>query len=791
MPEYSAIYEDAVDRIQSVYHSCSKPEQKLLKDILTEMSIHGYSQTLEQVWLSDFKSIPVGIDQFLNDPEYLGQSNNFGKSVYPFWRQTFKNIFNAGNRYNEILLSGATRTGKSTSSVTIMAYMLYRLMLYRDPHEYFHKKAISKFTLGFANLTKELALSVCYREFNDTLKASPWFSERGSFTRSDRNFYYLPEGDKIEIVPASSGEQLLGKQVWCCLAETTVVCTENGDFKIKELVNNDSVAILQHGADPCIARSMLMRYVTETVVVWLSELDYLEGTPDHELMLSDGSYKEMQDLTLEDKLMSIEGEATAIQRLRHCHFTTPVPVYDMINMNPNHNFIVKVGGHRIVSHNCVIDEANFAKTGVKDINKAKAHMKSLYDTVNARISGTFRLGGEVYGKLITSSSKNQDNDYLSDHIETQIRAGNEHLYLVDEPQWKVLPPEMFSDESFHFTVGDRYKKGFVIPEENDDEEHRREYESQGYTVVEAPAELRKNFLADYDISLRDIAGISVAGAMGFITQEMVTPCIAQDRQNPFFEDVIVLGRKDDRELSEFFHLAAVPNELKNQQMNVHIDLAETKNRIGISGSCVAGNKVIENEEGRKLALPFIKQVFSVGIEAPRGEKMSYQKVVNFIVWLRQNYFNLGTISFDQFQSSFAMEVLEQQNFTTKKISLSRSMDPYIGIKNLLYDQRIELVKNQKQEDELISIQRVGASIELPIDEDGGHCDIAEALTGSAYTLISDHVSARPPARNLASIAAAVNTGRGARAANPMSSANTIPGRPSANQTRPVKFPKLR
>lgn len=657
MAEYSAIYEDAVDRIKSIYHSCSKAEQQLLRTILKEMSIHGYSQTLEQVWLSDFKAVPVGIDQFLDDPNYLGQTNNNGKNVYPFWRQTFRNIFNAGNRYNEILLSGATRIGKSTSATTIMAYMLYRLMLYKNPHEYFNKKSISKFTLGFANLTLQLATSVCYREFNDTMKESPWFMEHGYVTKSDRNFYYVPEGDKIEIIPASDGSQLLGKQVWAC----------------------------------------------------------------------------------------------------------------------------------------TIDEANFARSGVKDIEKAKLHMKNLYDTVNARISGTFIRNGEVYGKLITASSKNQDNDYLSTHIETQQRAGNIHLYIVDEPQWKVLPKTMFSDKVFHFTVGDRYKKGFVVPEENDDAEHLDEYRQQGYQVVEAPAEFRTKFVSDYDIALRDMAGISVTGAIGFITQEIITPCVAQDRPNPFFEDVIVLGTRDQGvEIGDYFHDELVPAELKNQQLNIHIDFAETRNRTGISGCCVCGNKVVETDEGKKVALPYLKQVFSVGIEAPRGDRQSFQKVVNFIIYLRQHYFNVGVVSTDLFQSSFVRETLEQQGFETKKVSISGSMEAFIGIKNLLIDQRIELVKNQLQEDELVSVQRVNNKIEIPIAEDGGHGDIAESLTGSAYTLIVDHVSARPPAKNLASIAAAVNTGRGRRTNNPMSSANTIVG--STNQPKPkypTRFPKLR
>lgn len=444
----------------------------------------------------------------------------------------------------------------------------------------------------------------------------------------------------------------------------------------------------------------------------------------------------------------------SIKRIVH---RDAIPVYDVYNVEPEHNFIVVGNTCSVVSHNCcAIDEANFARSGVKDINIAKARMKELYDTLNARVSGTFRIGGEVYGKMLTASSKNTDNDYLSDHIETQLNVNNKHLYLVDEPQWVILPESKFSDKKFHFTVGDRYKRGFVIPEEEDDEAHCEEYRSQGYQVIEAPAELRKNFLADYDIALRDIAGISVAGAMGFITQDMLSPCIAQDRVNPFYENILVIGTRSPSQIYEFFHEEVVPSELKHNRLNIHIDFGETRNRTGISGCCVCGTKIIENEEGKKVSMPFIKQVFSVAIEAPRGDRQSFQKVINFIVWLRQHHFNVGTITTDQYQSSFVRETLEQQNFETDKFSLSKSMDPFIGFKNLLIDQRIELVKNQQQEDEFVSIQRMGDVIVIPEDKGGGHGDTAESTVGASWSLITEQVTSRPPAKNVASIAAAVN-----------------------------------
>lgn len=616
-------YEETLRRIQGVYNSCSELEKKELHKIIEEVAAKGYSETLETLWLADFKEVPVSIDEFICNPYYLGKTNREGEAVYPYWRQTAHNIFGAGNRYSEIVLSGATRIGKTSTMTIILAYMLYRLMLYRNPHEYFKKKEVSRFTIAFANLTMELAQGVCYREFNDTLKECPFFNDHGTFSRSQRNFYYIPEGDKIEVIAGSDASMFLGRQVWAA----------------------------------------------------------------------------------------------------------------------------------------GIDECNFAKAGVKDIGIAKATMKKLYDTINARISGTFRLNGEVYGKMITSSSKNTDSDFLSDHIEQQLNSGNTALYLVDEPQWKILPKEMFSDEVFHFTVGDRYKRGFVIPEQDDDEEHRKEYESQGYTVIEAPAELRKNFLADYDVSLRDIAGISVVGSMGFIQQEIITPCVSITRHNPFFQDTIQIGKNDNKTIEEFFHVEVVPDAFKRARMDIHLDMAETSDRSGISGVCVDGNKIVEDIDGKKISRPMLKQVFQVGIEAPRGDRQSFQKVVNFLVWLRRQGFNIGKVSADQYQSSYMLETLELQGFDTAKVSVDRSEEPYIGLKNILFDQCIELVKHQVQENELVHLQRTGNKIDHPqTNPDGtkGSKDCSDALCGACWTLVTDHVQSNVPAKSVASAIRAMN-----------------------------------
>lgn len=298
-------YSEVIDRIQGIFVSCSLSEKRIFTKILEEVADKGYSQTLEQIWLKDFTEVPVSIDRFISDSKYLGETNDNGAMVYPFWKETLRKIFTEENSYYEILLSGATRIGKTSTAITCMAYMLYRLMIYRDPHTFFHKKSVSKFTVGFANLTKDLATGVGFREFQDTIKMSEWFNSKGKFTRSEQNFYYIPDGGKIEIIPASDAAHLLGKQLWCLTGDTKIVtsegiCTlESVSGKVVSLpqINTDSGDIVKCDATVCLTKT------TNTLIkITLEDGFTITGTPEHRLMLTNGTYKQMKDITPDDDI---------------------------------------------------------------------------------------------------------------------------------------------------------------------------------------------------------------------------------------------------------------------------------------------------------------------------------------------------------------------------------------------------------------------------------------------------------------------------------------------------------
>ena len=299
--------EDIIQRSQNIYSSCSAEEQHYLYQILQEFAENGESETYEKVWLADYIEIPVDIQTFLESDLFLGKVTRNGKGVYPYWKKVMTDIFSAGNKYDENIFTGATRIGKTSTAITCVAYMLYRLMCLRNPQEFFGIKEESKLSILFFNLTLELAKSVAFREFNDTLRASPWFNQNGTFTRSARDFYYVPNGNKIVISAGSDSSHALGQQVFCLLGSTKIL-TDRGWAKLEDLAGSKA-SIYQYSGNNELYLSKA--YVKQTgnaditMRIICEDGSVIEGTPDHKILMTDMTYKVLSDIKEGDDILDI------------------------------------------------------------------------------------------------------------------------------------------------------------------------------------------------------------------------------------------------------------------------------------------------------------------------------------------------------------------------------------------------------------------------------------------------------------------------------------------------------
>ena len=610
---------EIIARIRDIYRTSSSEEQSLFRTILQEFADTGYSDTYEKVWLADYKEIPVSKRKFLTDPYYLGPSNNNGQSIYPVWMDVMEELERTGNKYYEIVFTGATRTGKTSTAVSDCAYNLYKLMCLRNPQEYFNLKAITNISIFFFNLTVTLAQGVAFKEMMNTLKVSPWFMEHGHMTQSEENPIYIPEGGLITMKFGSDASQALGQATYCV----------------------------------------------------------------------------------------------------------------------------------------VFDECSFAAAGIKDVNKAKARMKAKYDTLVARVTGTFVKHGEVFGKLYVISSKNSDSDFMEEYVQTQKAAGNEHMYIFDKPQWEVWPASKYSsNRKFKVALGGKHTRSFVIPDNESDEASIADLRAQGYSILEVPEDNKKRFLADIDIALRDIAGVTVPGQLSFITQEQIDACISS-RRNPFYSDILTVGTKDSLTIEEFFHMNEIDPRLKSAPNFIHLDLSLNADRTGISMVCVSGVKDITDADGKVMALPNLVHIFTVTVQAPRGSNIAYDKILSFILWLRRQGFNIAGVSRDQFQSEYLGQLLDSKGFKESKLSLDRTPDGYLALRSVLTEQRIDLLHVELLENELIHLQRdaMTGKIDHTISNSK---DASDSLAGAVWNAILTNPGVAVPAKSVAAAIAAVN-----------------------------------
>lgn len=204
----------APERFQSVYNSLSPSEKEIMQQILKELGETGESETYEKVWLEDYEEIPVDIDTFLEDPEYLGKATNLGNQIYPFWREQLRKIFAGGDtEFEEIALTGAIGIGKTAIAVYAIAYLTYRLLCLKFPQRYFGFADTDEIAIFFFNATVALAQSVGYGRLHACLMESPWFLAHGTVAGSASNPYYVP-GKHIVIKAGSKASHGLGQQIF-------------------------------------------------------------------------------------------------------------------------------------------------------------------------------------------------------------------------------------------------------------------------------------------------------------------------------------------------------------------------------------------------------------------------------------------------------------------------------------------------------------------------------------------------------------------------------------------------
>lgn len=321
----SSLMSNALDEtlLDSIDNFTDKEYEVFIK-MLAEAT-EGQSSTFEEYSLVDYEEIPVSIEEFIINPEYIGRSTDNGKALYPYWKDLAVDIFKPGSKVQELALTGAIGTGKSTIALICLSYVLYKLLCLREPAKYYQLLEGSKIAIALFNISVNQVYGIGYDKLQSLLKKSPWFLRHGTLVgrSASRVMAMIASGEQvpdellsdltyhpgkdIHIVAGSQESNFTGYDVFCMTGDTEIL-TDTGYRKLEDI--DSKVRVYSQDDSGNIVLSDLVDIVktkdaTELVELVLGDDSLLRCTSDHLLRLSDGSYKKAIDITEDDDLMEV------------------------------------------------------------------------------------------------------------------------------------------------------------------------------------------------------------------------------------------------------------------------------------------------------------------------------------------------------------------------------------------------------------------------------------------------------------------------------------------------------
>ena len=299
-------------------------------------------------------------------------------------------------------------------------------------------------------------------------------------------------------------------------------------------------------------------------------------------------------------------------------------------------------------------------------------------------------------------------------------------------------PANDSDDKFTVFVGNEFKEPKIY-EENESPS----FEDIDYLIY-PPISYYDNFKMDILGSIMNYGGVTtIADAGVFKSPSLVNESMVLT--NPFNSNVIQLPfSKGDKHLMDFMDMSYF-NDIRHPECNrfIHIDVAFSSNtvdRYGIAaGYCTLVDTNIYqniNESNISLSEYFSKAEkmyyvdWALGIEPCPQQEIPLSKVRDFILYLIKNLnYPVACISADTFQSKQTLQDFEQEGYNTDSISLDRTRDPYLFLKQLIHNKQILLPKFNELKKELLQLRDNGKKIDHPIN---GSKDIGDAVAGCIW-----------------------------------------------------------
>ena len=345
--------------------------------------------------------------------------------------------------------------------------------------------------------------------------------------------------------------------------------------------------------------------------------------------------------------------------------------------------------------------------------KMKERVIEAYNATVIRFKTRFAPSGYSLGKLFVVSSKQDELSFIDTFIAE--RKESKEVLIFDIPLWEAKPKHNFSGVTFPIAIGDAFNPSKIISEEE-----VAQYVKNGYNIVRPPVEFKKEFQMDLVKSLRDIAGVTTAGARKFKlfpSEKLVIDCFDETKIDPVKVSTINIGLKDEVDLIWYLDISKIRLD-KTVSRCVHFDIAVSGDAASISMAGIKEWKEIDvlKPDGtyKKEVAPIIETDFTMRIKARDGDRIPLHKLRKLVLDLRGAGINIFRFSADLvLASEDTRQLLQAAGIETEYISLDKTNQPYYDFRNLVFEKRWVCHRRARLLFELKYLEQVDGKIDHP------------------------------------------------------------------------------
>lgn len=319
----------------------------------------------------------------------------------------------------------------------------------------------------------------------------------------------------------------------------------------------------------------------------------------------------------------------------------------------------------------LIDEVNFME-GEAD---PEGQANQIYNHARRRMENRFRRFGMSPGLACIVSSRKASTSFLEEHMKEM--RGNPFVHVSDYALWDVKGREFFSPTTFRVAIGDEYRKSKVLDTVDllaQTVTHSKPC-PPGQRYIDVPLDFYQDFMRDPDGALRDHGGIPTFGITPLIKRpESVYECEDGRLFHPFISEEIELPwDRPDVDLLQMVQWEKITRVVRGSRevrlhpeepRFIHVDLA-------LSGDC-AGIAMVHPYEyftfvkydplsGKRKEefRPKVCVDFMLRVVPTQGSQIDIGRIVEFILNLRNWGYNLLRVSFDGYQSAWAIQAVNK------------------------------------------------------------------------------------------------------------------------------------